>query len=95
MIDQSVTYDYKKDGVRITGDSNFQDTLKNYLVSKEPLNACRYCLGGIGKLRANATLKTSAWTSIHCAPTEQLVDYNKLKLLEKGETIYDADKIRL
>lgn len=95
IIDQDVAYDYKKDGIRITGDSNFQDTLKKYLISKEPLTACRYCLGGIGKLRANATLKTAAWTSSHYVPTEQLVDYNKLNLLEKGETIYDADKIFL
>ena len=95
IIDQSVTYDYRKDGIRITGDSNFQDTLKNYLSSKEPLNACRYCLGGIGKLRANATMQVSEWTSTHYVPTEQLADYNKLNLLEKGETIYDADKIRL
>jgi hypothetical protein len=95
IIDQSVAYDYKKDGIRITGDSNFQDTLANYLSSKEPLNACRYCLGGIGKLRANAMLKTSAWTSSHYVPTEQLVDYDKLRYLEKSQTIYDADKIRL
>jgi hypothetical protein len=63
-------------------------------MSKEPLNACRYCLGGIGKLRANATLKTSAWTSAHYVPTEQLVDYDKLRDLEKSETIYDIVRIR-
>ena len=95
IIDQFAAFDYKKDGIKITGDSNFQDTLKNYLISNEPLNACRYCVGGIGKLRANATLKTSAWTSAHYVPTEQLVDYDKLRALEKNETIYDIVRIRL
>jgi len=43
-------------------------------MSKEPLISCRYCLGGVGKLRTNTMLKTSAWTSTYDVPTEQLVD---------------------
>jgi hypothetical protein len=95
ILDQSVACDYKKDGIRITSDSNFQHTLKNYLMSKEPLNACRYCLGGIGKLRANAMLKASAWISVHNVPTEQLVDHDKLRFLENGKTADNMVKIRL
>jgi len=95
ILKQSIAYDYKKDGIRITGDFNFQDTLKNYLMSPEPLNACRYCLGGIGRIRANTMTKTSEWTSIHYVPTEQLVDYDKLRSLENSETMYDMSKVRV
>ncbi|PKN52351.1 MAG: hypothetical protein CVU55_07410 [Deltaproteobacteria bacterium HGW-Deltaproteobacteria-13] len=94
IIDPSVAYDYKKDGIKITGDSNFQNALKKYLMSKKPLNACRYCLGGVGKLRANTIRKTSAWTSTHYVPTEQLVDYDKLRYLGKSKTVYDLSEIR-
>jgi hypothetical protein len=95
ILDQSVVFDYKKDGIRIVSDSNFQDTLKNYLMSKEPLNSCRYCLGGVGKLRANTMLKTAAWKSSYDVPTEQLVDFDKLHFLENSETVYDMSKIRV
>ncbi|HUN53712.1 MAG TPA: 4Fe-4S cluster-binding domain-containing protein [Smithella sp.] len=95
ILNQSVAYDYRKDGIKINCASDFQDILKNYLMSKEPLFACRYCLGNVGKIRTNTMPITSEWTSIHRVPTEQLVDYNKLGFLEISETIYDMSNIRV
>jgi len=95
MVGRVSAYDYRKDGIKITDDTHFQDSLKNYLMSDEPLNACRYCLGNIGKLRAHAMTKNSVWNAHHDVPTKQLIDDDKLRLLEKNETLYDGEKLRL
>lgn len=87
IIDQKKTYDYKKDGIKIGDDYNFQNILKSYLMSKEPLTACRYCLACAGRLRAHSLLNAADWKSRHAVPTEDLVDHDKLHLLEKGEKI--------
>jgi hypothetical protein len=84
FLDDNFSYDYKNDGIRITGEASFSKKLKNYLSSSQPLKACRYCLASVGKLRTHTLVKAADWKYNHGIPTEKLIDYNKLYLLEKG-----------
>jgi len=94
ILDKAVSYDYREDGVKIINTPDFPDKLKEYLSSRKPLRACRYCLGSVGRLRVHRLAKTTGWKSAHAVPTEELVDYDKLSRLENGRGASDTNKIQ-
>jgi GTP 3',8-cyclase len=95
IIDQAVVYDYREDGVRIDDTPECRERLKRYLASREPLRACRYCLGTVGRLRKHVMAKPAEWASAHSASTEELIDYDKLSRLEKGRGVEGIRRICL
>jgi hypothetical protein len=95
ILDKAVSYDHREDGVKIIGTSDFPDKLKDYLSSRKPLNACRYCLGSVGSLRVHRLAKAAGWESAHAAPIEDLVDYDKLFRLENGRNTFDVNQIKI
>jgi hypothetical protein len=78
ILDGTLRYDYREDGLKITDSPDFLCQLAEYLGSQEPLSACRYCLGSSGKHRPHRLVKASEWVDIHARPIEELVDYGKL-----------------
>jgi MoaA/NifB/PqqE/SkfB family radical SAM enzyme len=94
FLDKAVSYDYRENGIKITGTPDFSDKLKGYLSSREPLRACCYCLGSVGRLRVHRLAKAADWKSAHSVTTEELVDYDKLCRLDNGKEVFDINKIR-
>jgi MoaA/NifB/PqqE/SkfB family radical SAM enzyme len=82
----------REDGLTIEESALFFDSLKDYLVSKEPLAACRYCLGSVGLHRPHRLVKRSEWRSIHEKPTEALIDFARLRELESGRSAPEIQK---
>lgn len=41
--------DFEKNGIKIVDDKNLENTLLSYIDSLIPLQACKYCLGTVGK----------------------------------------------
>ena len=82
-------------GLKIRKSRAFYNELLEYLDSPEPLGACRYCLGSIGKHRPHRLVKKSEWKAAHQEPTEKLIDYEKLKCIESGVDLPDIEKARI
>jgi cyclic pyranopterin phosphate synthase len=72
------------DGFRIEDSVDFKCELYRFLNSKNPLKSCRYCLGNIGKFRTHKTVERGDWLSLHRDPTEELVDFERLRRSETG-----------
>jgi len=70
----------ESDGLKLTRSSTFTDDLKTFLVKKEPLKACRYCLGTVGKRFAQ--VQGEYRDSIISCATEELIDWKYLKYYE-------------
>jgi organic radical activating enzyme len=69
--------DFSADGVPLHGNANLRQELEHYLISDEPLTACRYCLGSIGKSFANRQLNEDGvqeWLSENHADVRALID---------------------
>lgn len=75
----------RQDGIRLTDDPGLRDELYRYLHSPEPLNACRHCLGVAGRLEDHRLVNRAEWLSGHDAPSEMLVDHERLRGLEAGQ----------
>lgn len=79
---------FENDRVKITGNAKKTKMyLRKFLASKQPLHACRYCLGDIGieqPHELNPSQDAIHWNSV---PVKQLVDYDYLKLSEQDITI--------
>ncbi|MGA3282062.1 MAG: 4Fe-4S cluster-binding domain-containing protein [Smithella sp.] len=95
ILDRAVSYDRREDGVRIIGTSAFSGKLKKFLSSRNPLRACRYCLGSVGMLRPHKLINTACLKSVYAVPIEEMVDYEKLLRLENGSGAFDSDKIQI
>ena len=70
----------KSDGLKLSRNSTFADELYRFLTSKEPLQACQYCLGSVGR-RIRATQRSSS-DPITPFSTEALIDWKYLKYYE-------------
>lgn len=78
------------DGIQISRGAGFLDTLIGYFRSTSPLNACRYCLGLVGKSRPHQTVPRGEWLSLHNVTTEELIDYEKLYQAENEKAFDEA-----
>lgn len=68
------------DGLKLERTETFTDSLIKFLLRKEPLKACRYCLGTVGKRFSQA--QGSYKDSITPCSTEELIDWRYLKYYE-------------
>ncbi len=67
-----------RDGLVLTDDGSDADLrgrLLAYLNSTEPLYACRFCLGTVGKAFPHQQVRRKAWRAPQRKPTEELIDY--------------------
>lgn len=78
------THDFTEDGVPLDKKEGLFGKLYDYLDSDEPLKACGYCLGTVGKMRPHQFVKPEEWAAYHDVPAEELIDYERLEELEKG-----------
>lgn len=72
------------DGVKIVRSREFRNEFDTYIVSKQPLAACRYCLGTVGKKIHHRQCTEGEWREIHDFCTEDLVDYEYLSYCERN-----------
>ncbi|MDO9265416.1 MAG: hypothetical protein Q7U02_15715, partial [Desulfosalsimonadaceae bacterium] len=69
-------------GIRIGANDKPADALATYLSAEEPLNACRYCLGSVGK---RFTPEQTGRRNIpQNSSPEGLIDWQRLENLESG-----------
>ncbi|MFX1392335.1 MAG: radical SAM protein [Promethearchaeota archaeon] len=78
---KGLTWNLDQDRVKISNNNKFKKELRDFLKSKEPLNACSYCLGSVGKLFPH---KQANKNKENPKITEELIDWNFLKQLEKN-----------
>ena len=86
-----------KDGVRLADSPTFAEELAAYLASPEPLHACRYCLGSIGRKIESTQVPRAGWRDLQRVPYESLVDSDLLTSLERsidGAVTYRAARPR-
>lgn len=83
------------EGTEISDDPGFLDRLLTFLENTRPLASCRHCLGSVGQLFANHQIPRSSWRDHQCAPTEDLVDWQHLNILESnpGMLVMDASYV--
>jgi hypothetical protein len=77
--------DICRDGIRIVHSETFGEDLKDFLSKKEPLHACRFCLGSVGKRFAPVQKSRPISRDLH--KTEDLIDWDHLEYLEKSHSM--------
>ena len=90
LLDERHTHTNTDNGIKIGDSPAFFDELTKYLRSDRPLKACRYCLGSVGLRRAHRFVIKSDWKENHSKPTEELVDFEKLKKVESGFEVLES-----
>lgn len=70
-----------QDSIKVADHDSPAEELAKYLCSCDPLMACRYCLGSVGKLFTQAQEKRRG--SFKPIPTEELIDWKHLEKLER------------
>ena len=73
--------DMSDDGIPVRGNPNLQQQLAGYLSDKEPLTACRYCLGCVGKsmpLRQMNKAAIGEWLGEKAPDIHELIDWRSL-----------------
>jgi cyclic pyranopterin phosphate synthase len=70
-----------RDGLRIVDRTTFSDDLLAFLVSRRPLDSCRYCLGSVG--RRFTPVQESRLIARRPRSTEALVDWEYLNNIER------------
>jgi len=77
--------DVVRNGIKIEDRSGFVDDLLGYLLSENPLPACQYCLGSVGKQIRHGQEPRRVTRAPRS--TEQLVDWRRLEQLEGSEDL--------
>ena len=70
-----------QDCVKIQDSKTFVEELTQYLTTEEPLTACRFCLGSVGKQFVPDQI--SRHGEDQCVSIENLIDWKHLEKLEK------------
>jgi organic radical activating enzyme len=73
-----------RDGLPLTDDDDLGARLLAYLNAEEPMYACQFCLGTVGKPFAHQQVSRRQWRIPQQRPTEDLVDYDYLAEREQG-----------
>jgi hypothetical protein len=79
------------EGIEISRQPDFLDSLVAFLESDEPLASCRYCLGSVGRLYRNEQVRRGEWRDHQGVPSEQLLDEPQLAYLEANPTTLVQD----
>ncbi|MGH9347041.1 MAG: radical SAM protein [Vicinamibacterales bacterium] len=82
-----------RDGVRIEDVPDLTDRLLAYLQRPDPLDACRFCLGSVGRLFPHEQRRV-AWREPQHTPLETLVDWELLRVLEREDPDADSGCLR-
>jgi hypothetical protein len=77
--------DTTRDGIKIEDAPTFRENLLGYLVSEQPLAACRYCLGSVGKQVRHAQERGCVTRAPRS--TEELIDWRRLELMESSDDL--------
>lgn len=85
--------DARRDGVPIEDVPDLKDRLLAYLGRPEPLDACRFCLGSVGRLFPHAQQRV-AWRDPQRTRVEALVDWEFLRVLEEEDPEADCLCVR-
>jgi hypothetical protein len=71
-----------EDGVRLDDEASLFDSLTAYLLDSEPLQACAYCLGSVGKLFPHEIIARTGWHEPNKKTVPELIDWQFLESLE-------------
>ncbi len=74
-----------RDGLKLASNKTFADDLHKFLLAQEPLEACKYCLGTVGKRFAH--VQESHQGQRTPLPTEELIDWKYLRYFEATRNI--------
>ncbi|NRN27056.1 radical SAM protein [Photorhabdus heterorhabditis] len=74
------------DGLRISNEPQFVESLYKFLTRSQPLKACEYCLGSVGKLHSHRELRKAEWR-----PQEEYKDLVSRRFLEVCRKDITAD----
>jgi len=81
-----------QDGIKIRDSSEFIKDLEQYLTSEAPLEACRYCLGSVGKRFKPSQISQS--NTSHRSTIDELIDWRRLERLERRKKTTVASLLR-
>ncbi|RKZ50160.1 MAG: hypothetical protein DRR16_10940 [Candidatus Parabeggiatoa sp. nov. 3] len=70
---------HKEDSVMIQNNSNLKAELEMLLFRSDPLEACRYCLGGLGRKEPHKMLNKKESQQIIGLPMEQEFNYSEIR----------------
>ncbi|MBP7148136.1 MAG: radical SAM protein [Acidobacteria bacterium] len=73
-------------GVTIGEGPELGPRLAAYLAARDPLPACRRCLGTVGRMAPHGMVPRSAWRESLAGRTEDLVDWDYLARVERGRS---------
>ncbi|MDC9607069.1 radical SAM protein [Xenorhabdus griffiniae] len=76
------------DGLRISSAPEFAESLYKFLTRSQPLKACEYCLGSVGKLHPHQELRKADWRTL--GKYEDLVSRDFLTVCRKDITADDS-----
>jgi hypothetical protein len=82
--------DVRRDGVPIEDVADLKHRLLAYLERPDPLDACRFCLGSVGRLFPHEQRRV-AWRDPQRSPVEALIDWEFLRVLEREDP--EADNL--
>ncbi|MBM3467999.1 MAG: radical SAM protein [Alphaproteobacteria bacterium] len=74
------------DGLRISSEPRFAESLYKFLTRSQPLNACENCMGSVGKLHPHQELRRTEWR-----PKEKYEDLISREFLEVCRNDISAD----
>lgn len=82
-------------GIKIENNPNLEKKLNKYIISDEPLKACNYCLGTVGKCVKLKQIPREKYIEYASGNIEHLVDYNFLNkcLKENIADMYTVDSV--
>ncbi len=89
----AATHAAEEDGLRLGSGPEFGAALEGFFSSEEPLKACRYCAGTVGRDREHGFCTPSAWAAEHHRPLEEIIDFQKLQACEEGREEGPAERI--
>lgn len=72
------------DGIKIIEHPDFTFSIKEYLEKLTPLNACKYCLGTVGKRRKHSQIHRKDWDASMSKPYQEILDFDELQHLENS-----------
>ncbi len=78
-----IQYESEKDGFPIHGSEDLFNDLKNFLFTPKTLEACRFCLGYVGKWQKNHQLSREDATNPGNIPVSRKKDLHNRKFIQE------------
>lgn len=86
--DEAGGWNSEVDGLRISGEPGFAESLYKFLTRPQPLKACESCLGSVGKLHSHQELRRADWRPL--GKYEDLISHEFLEDCRKDITADDS-----